>query len=294
MPGFEKIIKIVGQDSWDKLVEQDPSLSFYAAANWQDSYDIVKAYIAPDPTSEVLSVVSPEKGKSPFWRELQKQCWHQYRTFGPITATVNSKSEIRHFLKDLYYSYRNRLYWTIPGWITRMLGEGELFLLLVFDEEGKATVRALEPGRIGKGNEDGLLTDPDDVTQTLFYEHYSIVGNREVKELIPDIRIAFDPELVKKAKDIRGYKLKDTKPSKGGRKYKNVGSFRRFVIHWKNLTGIQEYKRDNSVLASILEAKQLYWNAIKWQLDHKRAQSAYTNIISFADTPAGRFAFTLH
>lgn len=303
--------KVFSQEAWDEICKADPTfMQFQSASNWQGGHDVAQVYFAENPLAEVLGEDKKEgKGKSPTWRSLQKKCWELYRTFGPISAAVNSKADytaghgfnvyspdldIRMWLKDTFYSYRNRLYATLTGWTIRMLAEGELFVLIVFDDEGRATVRLLEPERIGKGTRnDGLLTNPDDVTQTLFYEHYY---TKQESELIPDISVAFDPEILKtvKLKDIEGYDEKKTEKSRGkGGKFNKVGGFNRFVLHWKNLTGIHEYKRDLSVISTVLEAIHLYWNAIKWQLDHKKAQCAYTNVVGFQDSPQGRIAYSL-
>lgn len=303
--------KVFDKETWDAICQKDPTfMQFRSASQWQGGYDVAKVYFADNPLAEILGEANKDgKGKSPNWRELQKKCWELYRTFGPISAAVNSKADyttgygfsvyspvldIRLWLHDAFYSYRNRLYASLTGWTIRMLAEGELFLLLVFDEEGKATVRVFEPERIGKGSKnDGLLTNPDDVTHTLFYEYFY---TRQDSELIPDISIAFNPEILKTVnlKGIEGYEEAKTTRSKGaGNKFKNVGGFRRFIIHWKNLTGIHEYKRDLSVISTVLEAIHLYWNAIKWQLDHKKAQCAYTNVVGFQDSPQGRIAYSL-
>lgn len=303
--------KVFTQAAWDDICKVDPTfMQFRSASQWQGGYDVAKVYFADNPLAEIAEEVTKDgKGKSPNWRDLQKKCWELYRTFGPVSAAINSKADyttghgfsvyspvldIRTQLNDIFYSYRNRLYATINGWTIRMLAEGELFLLLAFDDEGKVTVRCLEPERIGKGTRnDGLLTNPDDVTHTLFYEHYY---TKQDSELIPDISVAFNPDILKevKVKDIEGYDEKKTERSKGkGGKFGKVGGFRRFILHWKNLTGINEYKRDLSVISTVLEAIHLYWNAIKWQLDHKKAQCAYTNVVGFEDSPQGRIAYSL-
>ncbi|MCK5236464.1 MAG: hypothetical protein KAR06_05695, partial [Deltaproteobacteria bacterium] len=132
-------------------------------------------------------------------------------------------------------------------------------------------------------------TNPDDATETLFYIYKD-------KELIPDINIAFNPEeLLKIAKAMDSFDAAKTKSSLGkGAKFKKIGGYRRFILHWKNLTGIHEYKRDTSSLYAILEALNMYWNAIKWQLDHKKAQAAYALEFSFDDTGTGKLAWLLY
>jgi len=301
--------ELFSKAQWDTICKTDPTFTqFRSASHWQGGYDTAKVYFADDPLAEILGATSKDgKGQSPNWRELQRKCWELYRTFGPISAAVNSKAdytvghgfgvyspnlEVNLWLKDLFYSYRNKLYSTLTGWTIRMLAEGELFVLLAFDEEGKATLRLLEPERMGKGTKkDGLLTNPDDSTQTLFYEHFY---DKQNSELIPDINIAFNPELLKVAKQVEGYSDEKTIRSRvpGGR-FKTIGGFRRFVLHWKNLTGILEYRRDLSIISTVLEAIHLYWSAIKWQLDHKKAQCAYTNVVGFEDSPQGRIAYSL-
>lgn len=293
-------------EQWSKLCEQDPSLRiFEAASQWQKGFSVANTYFATSPLAEATSSGSEGKSATSQWRTLQQKCWELYRSFGPVNASINSKADytagknfgvysdnldINLYLKDFFYSYRNRLYYTCPGWVIRMLAESELFLLLAFDEVGKATVRVLEPSRIGNGSvNDGLLVDPDDATQTLFYDYYG-----SDNELIPDVRIALNPELLAKAKKLDGFDTKKTEKSRApGAKFKKIGGYRRFVIHWKNLTGIPEYKRDISVLSTVLEAVNLYWNAIKWQLDHKKAQCAYTNVLRFEDSPTGKIAWQL-
>lgn len=305
----DKINPVFTEEQWTDLIAQDPTFAqFKSASSWQGSFDTAKVYLADSPLSEIIGFTAKDgKGTTPNWRMLQKKCWELYRSFGPISAAVNSKADyasghgfsafstdlqIRTFLKDLFYSYRNKLYAGLNGWVVRMLAEGELFVLLAFDDNGKATVRVLEPDRIGKGTANaGILTNPEDVTQTLFYEHFY---ERGVSELIPDINIAFNPDLMAVARNLPLYSEEKTVRSKAtGGKFREVGGFRRFVLHWKNLTGIHEYKRDLSVITTVIEAIHLYWNAIKWQLDHKKAQCAYTNVVSFSDTPQGRISYSL-
>lgn len=294
---------IYGEAAWNKMCDEDPTLRvFEAASQWQKGYDVAQTYLnTSSPLADFKGIYSDSKRQPLQWRLIQEKCWELYRTFGPVNASIGSKADyaaskgfgaysdnldIDLFLKDLIYSFRNRLYYTVPGWMIRMQGEGELFLLLAFSEEGKVTVRVVEPSRIGSGEtDDGLFTDPDDATQTLFYSYNTASGS----EIIPDIRIAFEPELAKKA----SVNLKLTEKSKGGSKFKELGGYRRFILHWKNLTGIPEYKRDISVLSTVLESVNLYWNAIKWQLDHKKAQCAYTNVLTFEDSPTGRIAWQI-
>lgn len=290
----------VSKKQWNRLIKEDPSLEMFALSPWQNTNVVFQS----DDLEETVKQDGEGKDSKPEWRELQTKCWNKYRTFGPINASINSKSDytagsgfslyspvhkISRFLNDLWYSHRNQLYFRGTGWVTRMQAEGELFLLLAFDKDGKATVRAFEPSRIGNGsnsdNNTGLITNPDDFGETLFYE----IGDQEI---IPDINIMYDPSKEKKVSGkISADKLKGSKATVNKRKFKKMGGYRRFIIHWKNMSGIMEYARDTSQLSAILEAINLYWNAIKWQLDHKKAATSYTNVFKFNETAAGKLAW---
>lgn len=287
------------------LKKIDPSYDFWAAVGWQDPDNFATLAITVTEHADLFPEIEAYavKPSDTNFRDIQKLCWVQYRTFGPLNASVNSKAdyvaqsgfsvysdiyEIDLFLKDLFYSYRNKLYARIVGWVIRMLAEGELFLLLALDDTGSITVRILEPSKIGSENEKGLLVDPDDASQTLFYQYKTT----DIEEYIPDARFLVEPDYMKEREKALGETLKKelinkiTK-SKNGK----TGGYRRFVLHWKNLTGIYEYLRDTSSLSTVIEWIKLYVKSLKWGLDHKRAQSAYTWGIKFDDGPAGKVAW---
>lgn len=294
---------------WDKIVADDPTYRIFESSAWQDPAGLVSTYPGYNLFDMEISFGSDAKKGKPAehdYRTINQKCWKKYREFGPISAAVNSKADyvaaagfriysddlmIDRFLFDLVYSLRNRLYQAVIGWMVRMQAEGELFLLIAFDAAGNATIRTLEPCRIvghGDGCETGLITDPEDATRTLFYSHkYS-----EEYELIPDISLMFDPDLSDRmlTMNLKGYDDAKAERSRG-KGFAKLGGYRRFLCHWKNLTGIHEFKRDISPLRTVLEALNLYWMAIKWELDHKKAQSSYTNEINFADSPQGRIAW---
>lgn len=289
---------------WNALKKIDPNLEVWAASGWQDPDNFATLAITVTEMADLFPEIEAfsVKPSDVNFRELQKLCWVQYRTFGPLNASVNSKAdyvaqsgfsvysdiyEIDLFLKDLFYSYRNKLYARIVGWVIRMLAEGELFLLLVLDDTGSITVRVLEPSRIGSESEKGLLVDPDDASQTLFYQYKAA---NDV-EYIPDARFLVEPdymaERVKTLVDLPKDKISKTTKSNN----RKTGGYRRFILHWKNLTGIYEYLRDTSSLSTVIEWIKLYVKSLKWGLDHKRAQSAYTWGIKFDDSPAGKVAW---
>jgi hypothetical protein len=99
---------------------------------------------------------------------------------------------------------------------------------------------------------------------------------------------------IKVAKNMQGFDPAKILPAtKGSGKYSKIGGFRRFVIHWKNLTGIHEYKRDIASLATTLEWNNLYIQALKWELDYKKALCSYTIEFDFQDTPTGKIAWSV-
>lgn len=296
---------------WQELVEKDPTtaVSFSAMAPWQGNAVV----FGSNPMAEVNPADKDSKGNNASWRDQQVACWELFRTFGPINAAISSKSdsvagsgfdaysdnlEIKAFLKELIYGHHNRIDMRATGWMIRMLAEVEIFLLLSVEmppkvkskrksplaaEKPRVVIRTLEPSRIGEGQASGLILNPEDATQTLFYNYKSSAG----EEIIPDINIAYNPELEKLvAKELGdGSKLKRSKGQ--GPEFKEL-KYRRYIIHWKNLTGILEYERDTPAIASVLEFANLYKNAVKWDLDFKKAQSAYAIVFKFDDTPAGK------
>lgn len=307
-PKEQKTIRdLFTKKEWDSLKATDPAIDLMATVSWQDPDNFTTLSTT---VSELVNLFPESEDDSKpsdlNWRDLQKLSWTKYRTFGPLNASVNSKAdyvasagfsvysdvyEIDLFLKDLFYSYRNRLYARTVGWMIRMLGEGELFILLVVDEEGNITARNLEPSKVGSSSDDfGLLTDPDDVSQALFYKYKTKNGF----EFIPDTRFIIEPDYMTERTKALKDKFDRTKISeltRGNAKYKKIGGYRRFILHWKNLTGIYEYKRDTSSLSTVIEWINLYIKALRWGLDHKKALSAYTWSIQFDDTPAGKVAW---
>jgi hypothetical protein len=297
------------KERWAALKESDPSIEILGAASWQDPDNFASASVAltqPFDIFEQDDSESKDPDKNRY--ELQKECWKQYKTFGPLNSAVDTKAyyvagagfsvyslilELNEFIKDFFYSYRNRLYSKCIGWIIRQLAEGENFILISLDEKGNATLRNIEPTRIGDTDDNGIISDPDDVTQTLFYLHKLNSGK---EEWIPDARFILDGDYMKERRNALGdafKKSKIKKITKGTGKFKKFGGYRRFLLHWKNFSGIHEFKRDTSSLITTLQWSNLYTKALKWELDYKRALSAYTLEIKFEDSPAGKVAWSV-
>lgn len=297
------------KEEWAYLESLDKgTLEYLAATPWQDPDNIIQRSSTVTELIDLFPSQADYKSAKPTdlnWRELQKQSYVRYRTFGPLNASVNSKAdyvaeagfsiysdiyEINLFLNDLVYSFRNKLYFRAVGWMIRMQSEGEIFVLVALDEAGTATLRICEPDQMGQADDKGLIPDPEDITQTLFYKYYG--SGKE--ELIPDARFILEPDYMKeRAKPVidKTPKEKFTELTTGGSQFKKVGGYRRFILHWKNLTGVLEYLRDTTSLSTVLEWINLYVKSLKWAVDHKRAISAYTWAFEFGDTPTGKVAW---
>ena len=178
---------------WQDLCRTSPSdAAFFASAPWQDTQLAFSSDdVFTEPTYPTSSANPNAKRNNLVWREQQKEVWKQYRGFGPINAAVNGKAdcvagagfdiysdnlEIDSFLRELWYGFHNKCFERAPGWMVRMQAESELFLLLAIDETGKIKIRVLEPSRIGMGFETGLVCNPDDATETLFYRYHTTNG----------------------------------------------------------------------------------------------------------------------
>lgn len=287
------ISKLFAPVEWAELVEKDPTLEIMAAATWQDPTQFAMISTTVQNAIDLFPLSNIDEAlPSDFnWRDLQKVCWQYYRTFGPLSASINSKADmtsgygfsiysddlnINEFIRDLVYSDRNGLYAQIISWVIRMQAEGEIFLLIVLDDTGSATIRTIDPNRIGVAKTDyGLIADPDDITSTMFYKYKTA----KTVEWIPDIRFINElPDVAKSRMKTLGSKFEPDKISEATKgKSKNVmGGYRRFILHWKNLTGINEILRDTSPISTTLEWINLYIQALKWELDYRKALSAYT------------------
>lgn len=301
------IQKALGNEAWGTLNKEDPSYGIFAAAPWQSPANYSSNATSIDQSVSIFESSEVDGKPSDMnWRELQEEGYKKYKTFPPLNAAVESKSnyiagpgfyvyspvlEISEFLRDLVYSYRNKLYSRVVGWMVRMLSEVEIFVLITLDENGTATIRNLEPGQIGSGDEKGLILDPDDATQTLFYKYSSSKG----EEYIPDARWILEPEYMKeRLKELKGFdNSKISKSTNKGAKFTKVGGYRRFVMHWKNLTGIPEYQRDTASIATILEWVNYTIQALKWELDYKKALAAHTHDFTFGSDTQGRISWSI-
>lgn len=275
----------------------------FASAYWQNptNFAIASTTVITTPDLFPLSGAGEELPSDINWRELQKLCYRYCKTFGPLRASIDTKSalvagkgfrvsshilDVNEFLKDLFTHPRNMLIRKIRGWTWRMLSVCEVFILIVLDEEGNATVRALDENRIGEGKDSGLVTDPDDVTATMFYKYKSATGT----EWIPDARFIYENEEILKLRlKNLGAKFDKSKISKttASAKHKETGGYRRFILHWKNLTGIDEILRDTAPVSTTIEWVNIYVQAKKWEMDYKKALSSYAHVFGFGNSTTG-------
>lgn len=295
--------KGVTQSLWDSCIKEDPmGAQYYAASPFQSGYT-GNAVIAEEAIKLFQDDTKHPQAKSSDinWRALQSQAETKFKTSGPLLRTISLKAdltsgsgftvyshnkEINEYVRLIFKHHKNNLYERVIGWLSR-IQTTELFVLIAFSDDGFPIIRTLEPDKIGSGNDKGMITDPDDASTTMFYKHY-IAGDYE---LIPDAWCVLDPEGFKEAtsrlKDNDDY---DTTKIQAITKSKQSkwGGYRRFVMHWKNLTGICEYLRDTSAVTTALEWLNLYENSQKWKLDNQKALSAYAYVFSWEDSPLGK------
>lgn len=281
----------------------DRMQSISQTSPWQSKGTTTSVYSDINATDSLKDMKPDEANRS----QLQKMCWHKYRYFPGLLSSIEDKADlvtgkgfsvysinakIQAVVDDTMYSQRNLLFESIGEWPRRMLAEGELFLLNIVDTNGDTTTRVVEPDKIeGAEDESGLVTDPDDVTKTLFYRYNK--GNGDYV-LIPSEEIIYNPELEKKLIGNSNYDAEKTKWAKNDDPaFKKFGGYYKYIIHWKNLSGITKIRRDTPTLRAVIQWANLYEDSIKWGLDYKKAQSSYAVVLEFADTPAGKFAYNV-
>lgn len=299
--------------AFDELVKRDPTYEILAASYWQNPSNFASAMTTVKEYTDLfpLSNVNDGLPSDASWRDLQKAVEVASNTFGPLRAAIETKAdmvagkgfgyfsyilEVNEFLRDIFTHPRNNYLITwLSGIMKFMLSVGEVFILISFDEFGNESCRLLDHKRIGEGKDDtGLVTDPLDVSATMFYKY---VGSKTT-EYIPDVRYIYETEeqIKIREKNLQTAGLLDAikqalnKEQTVSAKHKAIGGYRRFILHWKNLTGINEILRDTSPTVTTLEWINLYINAMKWELDYKKALCSFVIVMGFTETPDGRIA----
>jgi len=171
------------------------------------------------------------------------------------------------------------------------LVEGELFLLLTVQSDGMVVFSVLEPGDIsGCQDGTGIVTHPGQNILPLFYMY---APSGETGEVIPSVNVLYGD--YDKPEFYSGFEASQLNKSRaqGRGKYKGLKNFYRFIIHWPNLNGVNEGKRDTSYLRSILKYINYYHQSVLWSLDYRKSLASWSQKVKFSDDNFGQKAYRL-
>lgn len=293
------------QDEIDKAIDVMPEdvLQYVAQSfsPWQSPVKENDETLDEDGFSVHNDVTTTNFKKFP---QMQKSCWDKFNTnphlnshvrdvMGNITGNgwdiASEIEEIDAVIYEEMYDIRNELYKYIPKYVARSEIEGELFLALTIHTDGFVEVDFMDPSSL-KGSGDynsGIYFHPNKLTMPILYQfEVKTEGGKSESQVFPSIYAAYYPEfvdLVQKTAKITKDMFKSAR--KGGKKYKNIGGFKTFIISWDRgfLT-----PRNLSHISTTLEWINHYVNLKKWEIDHKKSAGSYLWVVSLTNTKAFR------
>lgn len=243
--------------------------------------------------------------------QIKEKCKKAYNESPNVGSTINrfaswiwgdnsdiysDYEQIQDFLDDFQHGWFNDLILGYSEYIINMLVDGEAFpLATVLNIKGDIRMRSIEDHSIrgGDHHDDGIITDPDDVTVTAFY----ILD--EGKRLVPDINLFWDPGLYHKFKENKLISNFDEKirkslwQGKGRKKYtEKMGvPFKQFIIPWKNILGIKNLRRSVSSIRKVIFSDKTYDDMLKYTMEYFRAVMSFTDVFEFTPDRLGQQAF---
>ena len=258
---------------------------------WQ--YDADEAgYRDPD---QPLSSTTNKDDKTVTRDRLQELSWIKFLRNPQINTSIRGVigrltgygfeassdiQQIQEVIEEIEEDPRNRLYNYWPKYTGRSFIEGELFLCFTCHKDGFIEVDFIDPAALEDGEvESGIIWHPNKTTMPLIY---CVKGDGESKvEQIPSIFLARYPELLKIAKNQKGFDENALKNSRSGKKsFADIGGFFRFVVSWDKsfIT-----KRNISHVRTVLEWLNMYENLKRYEMDHKKSAGAYIWNVQFED-----------
>ncbi len=267
------------------------------------------SYVLADPDGARIARSPNKKIVANEHFELQDLTYKQYREFPYIRSDVDRKvnmvtgknfgfssyiPDIDEFLEEEVYDHRNLLWWRMPGWIVRMLVEGELFILVTVQPDGFCVFNIIEPSYVtGALDATGIWSDPGNVLLPLYYNIKDLTSGGD-GEIIPSINHIYDAgyDKVDLGESFKRELLKGSQLLDRG-KYKALGGYSRFVIHWNNLNGVDEAKRDTSFLRAVLKYVNFYQQSILWSMDYRKSLASWSQEVKFSDDAFGQKAYRL-
>lgn len=225
---------------------------------------------------------------------LRQECWDKFHTNPQVNTSVRGLvgrmvglgfettsefEQIQDSVDEIETDPRNRLYHFYPKYIARNHIEGELFHCLTPHRDGFVEVDFIRPTAI-----EDILFHPTKTMMPLFYNArvQTPAGYEEIQQ-IPSIFIARYPkELIKVAAENPKYntELQKKSRSRWHLAYRGVGGFNRFIINWDR-GYIQE--RAVGYLRTVLKWLNKYEMLKNWEIDYKKAASAYVWAVHIED-----------
>jgi hypothetical protein len=232
---------------------------------------------------------------------LQKTCWDKFNK-NPFVGTAirgqvgrltgygfeitSEIPEIQEVLNEIEYDPRNRLYSSWTKYVGRAFIEGELFLMLTVHEDGFIEVDFLDPSVIKGGADDGIIYHPSKTTLPLYYFVSKDIKTTMGAVLVPSIYLAYYPDLIKVAKNMKEFSEEQTKEAKSSRnKFNALKGYQRFIVSWDRSFVT---RRNVSYLRTVLEWLNHYENLKKYEIDHKKSAGAYLWVATMEDPKAFR------
>jgi len=188
--------------------------------------------------------------------------------------------EIQETIEEIEEDPRNRLYNFWPKYVGRSFIEGELFVCFTCHKDGFIEVDFIDPAALESGEvESGIIFHPNKTTMPLIY---CIKKDDESDvEQIPSIFLARYPELIKIAREQKGFDENALKNSKSRKRaFDPIGGFYRFVVSWDKSFITQ---RNISHVRTVLEWLNMYENLKRYEMDHKKSAGAYIWNVQFDD-----------
>lgn len=266
-------------------------------------------YVLGDPDGATIARNFNKKIVTNSHFTLQGLTYDMYREFPYIRSDIDRKvnmvtgkdfgfssyiSEIDEFLEEEVYDHRNILWWRIPGWILRSLVEGELFFLVTVQPDGFCVFNVIEPCYVtGALDGTGIWSDPNNVLMPLYYNIKDTTSGGD-GEIIPSINHIYDSSYDKiPLGDMFKRELLAGSRMENRGKYKALNGYYRFVIHWNNMNGVDEAKRDTSYLRAVIKYVNFYQQAILWSMDYRKSLASWSQEVKFSDDAYGQKAYRL-
>jgi len=224
---------------------------------------------------------------------IQKFCWLKFKQNGFVyTSTMDTVGRMvgngfsqssfypkcSDVMESIWEDPRNGLIQNFSKYIARSLIQGELFLVLSVHTDGFVEIDFLSPSQIGGFNDDsGVLMATDKPMFPLMYQVMSDTGRNK---FIPDINLAYYPELWAQIRGNKDVPMRDIIGKSNNKIFKAVGGYSTFIVRWDQ--GFVT-KRNVGGVRATLKWLEKYEQLKDWEIDHKKSSGAYLWCIEVKD-----------